>query len=130
MVLEKGFAWRESPVGPSGQTPRKAVKTAKGRKKVIAWLVTALNHGIREIELPIEFQRARVDGQRAGCRTRLSSFVDDAWLEAQLTQPESEDETGRAGPDDQNIAASHTAPRWGNLLHLTYTAALVAPKVT
>ena len=53
-----------------------------------------------------------MDGQRAGCRSRFSSFVDDAWLEAQLTQPESEDETGRAGPDDQNIAASHTVPRW------------------
>ena len=67
--------------------------------------MAALDHGVSEIELPIEFQSARVDGQRARCCSWFGSLVDDAWLEAELAQPESKDQTGRASPDDQNIAA-------------------------
>ena len=73
--------------------------------------MTALNHGIREIKLPIEFQSARMDRQRARCRSRLSRSVDDARLHVELAEPESKDQAGRAGPYDQNIAARHTVSR-------------------
>src|SRR2546429_7446033 len=59
-------------------------------------LVTARDNEIGEIELAVEFERARVGGERARRRAGLSRLVDDAQLHSQLGQPEREDQTGRA----------------------------------
>jgi hypothetical protein len=69
--------------------------------------VTARDNEIGEVELAIEFERARVDGERTRRRAGLGSLVDDAQFHSELGQPEREDETGRPGADNQDIAARH-----------------------
>src|SRR5215469_4345620 len=70
-------------------------------------LMAALDHGIGKVELPIEFECPRMDGQSAGSRSRLRCFVDDARLNPEFAQPERKDQTGRTRPDYQNIAVRH-----------------------
>ena len=41
--------------------------------------------------------------ERARGRAGLNRLVDDTHLDAELGEPERQDETGRAGADDQNI---------------------------
>src|SRR6516162_7587779 len=63
-------------------------------------LVTARDNEIGEVELAVEFERARVDGERTRRRTGLGSLVDDTQLHAELGQPEREDQTGGPGADN------------------------------
>ena len=70
--------------------------------------MAALDHGVGEVELAVEFERARLNGQGARGRAGLRRLVDDAHLDAELGEPERQDETGRAGADDQNIRIHHS----------------------
>src|SRR5215475_10839525 len=70
-------------------------------------LVTARDNEIGEVELAVEFERARVDGERTRRGAGLGSLVDDAQLHAELGQPEREDETGGSGADNEDIAPRH-----------------------
>src|SRR5215831_5516611 len=70
-------------------------------------LVTARDNEIGKIELAIEFERARVDGERTRRRAGLGSLVDDAQLHSELGQPEREDEAGGPGADNEDIALWH-----------------------
>src|SRR5262245_49238427 len=70
-------------------------------------LVTARDNEIGEIELAVEFERARVDGERTRRRAGLGRLVDDAQLHSELGQPEREDETSGPGADNEDIAPRH-----------------------
>src|SRR5262249_22805750 len=70
-------------------------------------LVTARDNEIGEVELTVEFERARVDGERTRRGAGLRGLVDDAQLHSELGQPECEDETGGPGADNQDIAPRH-----------------------
>src|SRR5215469_12333551 len=70
-------------------------------------LMTALDHGIGKVELPIKFECPRMDSQCAGGRSRLRCFVYDARLNPEFAQPERKHQTGRTRPDYQNIAVRH-----------------------
>src|SRR5262245_32037445 len=70
-------------------------------------LVTARDNEIGEVELAVEFERARVDGKRTRRRAGLGGLVDDAQLHSELGQPEREDETGGPGTDNEDIALRH-----------------------
>jgi hypothetical protein len=59
--------------------------------------------GVREIELPVEFERAGLHGDGARGRPRLGGLVDDPDLDAQLRQPKRQHEPGRARARDQNV---------------------------
>ena len=75
-------------------------------------LVARRDHRLREIELPVEFERARLHRQRARGGAGLGGLVDDADLDAEFCQPKRQHQTGRPGADDQNVALRHV------LLHL------------
>jgi len=62
-----------------------------------------------EVELTVEFQRARLDGQRARCRARSVGLVDDPHGHALPAEPESEHQAGRSGPRDQHLGRSDLA---------------------
>jgi len=42
------------------------------------------NHGLGEVELPVELERARLHGERARCRSGLRRLVENAYLDAEL----------------------------------------------
>ena len=84
------------------------------------------DHGLGEIELPVELERARLDRQRPRGRAGLGRLVDDAHLDAELGQPKRQDEAGRAGADDQNVAIQFCPPTLSSMtsnetLHLRGT---------
>src|SRR5215831_14886845 len=81
-------------------------------------LVTARDNEIGKVELAVEFERARVDGERTRRRAGLGSLVDDAQLHSELGQPEREDEAGGPGADNEDIAL------WHVLLHDDVSAPL------
>src|SRR5215470_6137133 len=70
-------------------------------------LVTARDNEIGEVELAVEFERARVHRERTRRRAGLGSLVDDAQLHAELGQPQREDQPGGPGADNQDVAARH-----------------------
>ena len=66
-------------------------------------LVAVLHHEVGEVELPVEFEGTRLNRQGARGRAGLRRLVDDAHLDAELGEPERQDEAGRSGTDDQNV---------------------------
>ena len=70
-------------------------------------LMAARNHVTGEIQLAVELERSRVDRQCAGGRAGLCGLVDDAWLRAELGQPQRKHQTSGPGADDQHVRASH-----------------------
>src|SRR5215475_4402377 len=70
-------------------------------------LVTARDNEIGEVELAVEFERARMDGERTRGGAGLRRLVDDAQLHAEVGQPEREDETSGPGADNEDIAPRH-----------------------
>jgi hypothetical protein len=73
--------------------------------------VTARDNEIGKFDLAVEFERARVDGERTRSGAGLGRLVDDAQLHPELGQPEREDETSGPGADNEDIAP------WHALLH-------------
>ncbi len=65
-------------------------------------LVAGFDERVGEIELAIEFERARLDGKGAGRRARLRSPVDQSHFHAKLGEPQRQDEAGGACPHDQH----------------------------
>ena len=74
-------------------------------------LVAVLHHELGEVELPVEFEGTRLNRQSTRGRAGLRRLVDDAHLDAELGQPQRQDEAGRAGADDQNVAVHHVILR-------------------
>src|SRR5260370_38326679 len=70
-------------------------------------LVAMGDHEIGQIELTIKFESASMNGERAGGRAGLGRRVDDAYFDAELGQPEREDQACRSSADDQDLAARH-----------------------
>ena len=68
-------------------------------------LVARRDHGLGEIELAVEFERAGLHRQSARGRTRLGGLVDNAHIDAELGQPKCQHQTRRARADDKNIAS-------------------------
>jgi hypothetical protein len=68
-----------------------------------------LHHEVSEVELPVELEGARMNGERARGGARFRRLVDDAHLDTELGEPKRQDEAGRAGTDDQNITM-HCVP--------------------
>ncbi len=69
--------------------------------------MAALDHGIGKVELLIEFECPRMDAQRAGGRSGLRCFIDDARPNPEFAQPERKHQTGRTRPNYQNIVVCH-----------------------
>ena len=74
--------------------------------------VAVREHEIGEIELAIEFEGPRMNGEGAGRRAVPGGFVDDPHLDPELGQPERQNQTGRSSADDQNVAAHHAVLHW------------------
>ena len=70
-------------------------------------LVPVGEHEIGEIELAIEFEGPRMNGEGAGGRAGLGGLVDDAHLDPELGQPQRQNQAGRSGADNKDIAARH-----------------------
>ncbi len=70
-------------------------------------LVPVAHHGVGQIQLTIQLQRARLHRQRPRGGAGRGGLVDDTHAHAQFAQPQSQHQTGRAGADDQNVAAVH-----------------------
>jgi hypothetical protein len=68
-------------------------------------LMRSRDNGAGKIELPVEFERAGLNGERARGRARLGGLVDDPHARAELGQPKGEDKAGRTGANDQDIAS-------------------------
>jgi hypothetical protein len=60
--------------------------------------------GVSEAELTVEFEDARLDGERARGRSGRTGPVDDPDLRAELGQPKRQNETGRPRADHEDIA--------------------------
>ncbi|MNK99916.1 hypothetical protein D3C87_1203330 [compost metagenome] len=71
------------------------------------YLMAVLHHGVVQPELAIQLQRPCLDGQCPGRGARGGGFVDDPHAHAQFAQPQRQDQPGRAGADDQHVAAVH-----------------------
>jgi hypothetical protein len=71
------------------------------------YLMAVLHHGGVQSELAIQLQRPCLDGQRPGRGAGGRGFVDDPHAHAQFAQPQRQDQPGRAGADDQHVAAVH-----------------------
>ena len=65
-------------------------------------LVAGFDDRVGEIELAIEFERARLDRKGARCRAWLRRPVNQSHLNAKLGEPQRQDEAGRACPHDQH----------------------------
>src|SRR5690348_2764334 len=70
-------------------------------------LVAAADDGVAEVELAIELEGPRVNGECAGGGAGSGGLVDDSDLYSKLRQPERKHEAGGTGADDKDIAASH-----------------------
>ena len=75
------------------------------------------DYGLREIKLPVEFERARLNRQSARGGSWLGGLVDNTHLDAELGQPKRQHQTRRARTDDQDIGLRHVflrlrASRW------------------
>ena len=68
-----------------------------------AELESRVDNFVRETELAVELQRPRLHRERSRSVTRSSGLVDDANLDPQPSQPESEHEAGGSGADDENL---------------------------
>jgi hypothetical protein len=75
-------------------------------------LVTMLHHKVGEVELAIEFEGTRMNRQGTRGRAGLGGFVDDAHLDTELREPERQNETGRAGADNENVTVHHALLRF------------------
>src|SRR6266496_1045937 len=67
--------------------------------------VALLDHRVGKVELAIEFERSRLNRQCARGGTGLCRFVDDAYLDSELGEPERQNEARGAPADDQDVAA-------------------------
>ncbi len=69
---------------------------------------------VGDAELAVELEGAGLDGHRAGRLARAGVSVDQAERTPRPRQPEGEDQAGRAGADDQDVAvhAVRSVPRW------------------
>jgi hypothetical protein len=65
------------------------------------------DYEIGEIKLAIKFECSRMNSERAGGRAGLGGLVDDAYFDAELGQPERENQACRSSADDQDLAACH-----------------------
>ena len=66
------------------------------------YLDAARNGVVRDSDLPVELERARLDGQRSRRRSRPFGAIDDPDRYSEPRQPEGEDESRRAGADDED----------------------------
>jgi hypothetical protein len=62
---------------------------------------TARDDDIREPDLPVELERARLNRDRARRCGRLRRLIDNAHLHTKPPEPERQDQTSRARADDQ-----------------------------
>ena len=67
-------------------------------------LSSTFDHRVRQAHLAVQFERARLDGQRARRRPRLRRPVDDPHSHAQPRQPQRQHEARRAGPNNENVS--------------------------
>src|SRR5579862_367908 len=74
----------------------------------------ALDDGVSQIHLTIQFKRARLHRQRARGGPRLLGLVDDSHAHAHTCQPQGQYQAGRPGADDQNVGVAD----WGCISHL------------
>ena len=58
---------------------------------------------VGDANLPVQFERACLDGKRTRGRSRLFGLVHDAHAHTQPRQPQPQDKTGRSCSDDQNF---------------------------
>src|SRR5262252_6656349 len=66
-------------------------------------LVAMFDYSVGKVELPVEFERPRLNRQGARGRAGLCRLVEDADLNPELAEPKRQDEAGGTGPDDQNV---------------------------
>ncbi len=91
----------------------RAVAFASDPKIDGGYVVTFGDHGLGEVELAVEFERAGLHREGARGGSGLGGLVDDANLDAEPGQPKRQHQTGRAGTDDQNVVLRHP------FLHIT-----------
>src|SRR6476646_3841902 len=68
------------------------------------YLDAARHSVVRDSDLPVQLERARLDGQRSRRRSRSVRAIDDADRHPEPREPECEDESRRAGTDDEHGA--------------------------
>src|SRR5215831_15667289 len=67
---------------------------------------TALDHGVSEPKLIVEFERPCLHGERPRCRSWFGGLVNDPDPNALVREPKGENEAGRSGPDDEHVCFS------------------------
>ena len=67
------------------------------------------DHGVRDAELAIELERARMHDERARRRCRGGSLVDEAHAHAGFREPQREHEAGRTGTRNQDVDVAHAS---------------------
>jgi hypothetical protein len=69
--------------------------------------VAARDHGFRQIELLVKFERARLNCKRARGGPRLGGLVDDADLDTEPGEPQRKHKTRGARAGNQNLGLRH-----------------------
>ncbi len=72
-------------------------------------LMAATHDGVGQVELAIQLEGACLHRQSTGSGAGRRGLVDDAHAHAEFAQPQGQYQPGRAGADDQHVAAIHGA---------------------
>ncbi len=72
-------------------------------------LVPGVHHRLGDADLAVEFQGARLHGQGPRGRARLCGLVDHPHRDAQLRQPQGQDQARGAGAGDQDFRLEHVS---------------------
>ncbi len=70
-------------------------------------LSSTLDHRVRQADLAVQLERARLHGQRARRRPRPRRPVDDSHAHAQPRQPQSQHQARRACADDEDVSLAY-----------------------
>ncbi|CAI8749332.1 hypothetical protein EMIT0232MI5_130167 [Pseudomonas sp. IT-232MI5] len=65
------------------------------------------HNSVGEVQLPVQLKGARLHRQRSRSGAGRGGFIDDAHAYAEFAQPQGQHQPGRAGADDQDVAAVH-----------------------
>ena len=70
-------------------------------------LPPTIDDRIREADLAVQLERARLHGERARRRARPCRLVDDPDAHAQPRQPQGQHQPGRPGADDEDVTLTN-----------------------
>ena len=74
--------------------------------------VPAVDDRAGQMDLAVELERARLNGERPRSRAGLCRTVDEADRDFQVRQPQGEHQAGGSGADDEHGSIGHEMPFW------------------